>query len=181
MIKKVFLYNLFLLLILPHQLFAEKVYLSYQDALKLFFANSNEVKKEKKVISQKEKEDLKKILGYEPEMPVYNFYLGLSGTKIDGYAIIDHEVGKVSPITFITHISPEGKILQMEVMVYREAHGGEVAQKRFTAQFKNHGYPETLRIGSPIKNITGATLSSRAMVKGANRALVLWKYFYGKN
>jgi len=66
-------------------------------------------------------------------------------------------------------------------MVYRESHGGEVASKRFLNQFKEKGLNDEIRLHGNIVNVTGATLSSQALVVGVNRALALWQILYGKN
>jgi Predicted NADH:ubiquinone oxidoreductase, subunit RnfG len=157
------------------------VFLKPADALKLIFKDSKEVYKEDKALGESEKAEFKRRLGYQPPRDSYSFYLGKSGDHVDGYAIIDEEVGKVLPITFITRISPQGKVDAVEVMVYRESHGGEVSSRRFLNQFKQKGLNDEIRLHGSIVNITGATLSSRALVLGVNRALVLWRIFYDKS
>lgn len=156
------------------------VFLKPEEALKIIFKDSKEVYREGKLLSDSDRGEFKKKLGYDPPKNSYTFYLGKTGDHVDGYALIDEEVGKVSPITFVTRINSEGKIDGVEVMVYRESHGGEVSSKRFLNQFKQKGLNEEIRLHGNIVNITGATLSSRALVVGVNRALVLWQIFYEK-
>ena len=179
--KKVILFFFLTLLFMPNGSFAQNtVYLSTADALKLIFKTSQEVIKEDHPITPAIQEQFKKIVGYDLPKMDYPFYIGKTNGKIDGYAVIDEEVGKVMPITFVTRISPEGKVAQVEVMIYRESHGGEVATKRFTSQFKEKELNEELRIGKGIIHVTGATLSSHALVKGTRRDLALYQIFYGK-
>lgn len=156
------------------------VFLQPADAIKLIFKDSKEVYREEKNLSAQEQSEFKKLLGYDPPQTHYSFYLGKTGVQVEGYALIDEEVGKVSPITFITRIGPDGKVTAVEIMVYRESHGGEVSSKRFLNQFKQKGLNDEIRLHGNIVNIAGATLSSRALVVGVNRALTLWQIFYGK-
>jgi H+/Na+-translocating ferredoxin:NAD+ oxidoreductase subunit G len=156
------------------------VYLKPADALKLIFKDSKEVIREEHPLTDAQKSEAKKMLGYDLPKNQYTFYLGRTDSRVDGYALIDEEVGKVLPITFITRINPEGKVEAVEIMVYRESHGGEVASKRFLNQFRQKGFNDEIRLHGNIVNVTGATLSSHALVVGVNRALVLWQILYGK-
>lgn len=155
------------------------VFLTPADALKQIFKDSQEVIKEDHPIGAEESKRAKAALGYDLPKAQYTFYLGRSGGKVDGYAIIDEQVGKVQPITFVTRINPDGKVAAVEIMVYRESHGGDVASRRFLNQFKQKDLNSELRLHGDIVNVTGATLSSQALVVGVKRALALWQIFYG--
>lgn len=157
------------------------VFLTPADALKQIFKDSQEVTKEDHPVGPEEGKKAQAALGYELPKSQYTFYLGRSGGKVDGYAIIDEQVGKVQPITFVTRINPDGTVAAVEVMVYRESHGGDVASKRFLNQFKQKSLNSELRLHGDIVNVSGATLSSHALVVGVKRALALWQIFYGKS
>lgn len=157
------------------------VYLTPADALKLIFKDSQEVIKEDHPIGPEQRQQAQALLGYDLPKSQYTFYLGRSGGKVDGYAIVDEQIGKVQPITFVTRIEPDGKVSAVEIMVYRESHGGDVASKRFLNQFKQKSLNSELRLHGDIVNISGATLSSHALVVGVKRALTLWQIFYGKS
>lgn len=156
------------------------VYLTPADALKLIFKDSEEVIKEDHPLSAEQKTRLAAQLGYEVPKSQYTFYLGKSHGQIDGYALIDEQIGKTLPITFVTRINPDAKVAAVEVMVYRESHGGDVASKRFLNQFRQKSANDELRLHGNIVNISGATLSSQGLVIGVKRALALWRFFYGK-
>lgn len=157
------------------------VYLKPAEALKLIFKDSQEVLKEDHPVTPEIQKQAAEILKYDLPKDHYTFYVGKTEGRIDGYALIDEQVGKVQPITFVTRISPEGVVQAVEVMVYRESHGGDVASRRFLNQFKQKGLNSELRLHGDIINISGATLSSHALVVGVKRALVLWRIFYGKS
>lgn len=157
----------------------EKVYLSPQEALRLLFSDSERVRSEEKKLSAAERRHLEQELGYTLARDSYTFYLGQTADHIDGYALIDHQVGKTRPITYIVKISPQGTVEQIEVLVYRESHGSEVRHPRFLKQFQGKGRTEAPRLERDITNISGATLSVRAITIGVQRALALWHHSYG--
>ena len=52
-----------------------------------------------------------------------------------GYALIVKEIGKHRPITFVVGIGVDRKIKDVALMVYREAYGGEIRDRRFLQQY----------------------------------------------
>jgi Na+-translocating ferredoxin:NAD+ oxidoreductase RnfG subunit len=169
-----------LLLLFGSVAVAQEIYLKPTEALKVIFHDSKEVTAEKKTLSESQKAVLKKKLGEEVRKEVWNFYIARSGKRIDGYAVVDSETGKTEPITFMTAITPEGRVKEVEILVYREPIGSEVHQKPFLKQYEGKRSSDPIRIGQDIANISGATISSRAVSTGVKRGLALWEVFYGQ-
>ncbi len=82
------------------------------------------------------------------------------------------EIGKEKLITTGIVINNQ-KIEQVKVLVFRESRGWEVRHDFFTDQFKQAGIEENNRLDKTIDNISGATLSVRAIRKLATIALLL--------
>lgn len=175
--KKLFL----ILLLLPLKLSAQSSSISPSEALKTIFSSSQEIVSEKKTLDAAAKGRFKKELGYAPPKDQWSFFIARSGSTIDGYALIDNQVGKTEPITFLTAISPNGEVKAVEILAYRESIGGEVKDKRFLKQYERKKKTDPVRTGQDIQNITGATLSARAVSVGVKRGLILWNLFYGKH
>ena len=114
---------------------AQTIYLKPAEALKIIFKDSREVVSEKKSLSPEQKSAVEKRLGTKLAKEDWNFYIARSDGKIDGYALIDNEIGKTEPITFITAITPQGEVKAVEILVYREPVGSEVHDKRFVKQY----------------------------------------------
>lgn len=160
--------------------FAQTVYLKPAEALKIIFKDSKEIVSEKKTLTPLQKAAVEKKLGRRLQREDWNFYVARSGGKTDGYAVIDNEIGKTEPITFLTAITPDGRVKAVEILVYREPIGSEVHEKRFLRQFGEKGAGDPIRVGQDIANISGATLSARAVSLGVKRDLLIWNAFYGK-
>jgi Na+-transporting NADH:ubiquinone oxidoreductase subunit NqrC len=65
--------------------------------------------------------------------------------------------------------------LPVEILDYRESHGGEIRNTRWLAQFAGRSSTDALRFRTDIKNIAGATLSSEHVTAGVRRLLALWQ------
>lgn len=103
----------------------------------------------------------------------YVTFVAKKGDAILGYAVIVEEIGKHRPITFIVGVGADRKIKDAALMVYREAYGGEVRDRRFLQQYKGKELKDPLLPYRDIQNISGATLSVEAIGRGSKKALAL--------
>lgn len=91
-----------------------------------------------------------------------------------GWFIVDEVLGKHEFITFAVALSAGGAVRQIEIMEYRESYGGEVREGKWRAQFTGKTAQAPLKLDQDIKNISGATLSSRHVTEGVRRVLALY-------
>lgn len=91
-----------------------------------------------------------------------------------GWLIVDEVVGKHEFITFAVALDASGAVRDVEIMDYRESYGDQVRNPAWRAQFtgKRHGAP--LKLTKDIKNISGATLSSKHVTDGVRRLLATY-------
>lgn len=82
------------------------------------------------------------------------------------------EIGKEHPITTGIVVNA-GKIERVKVLVFRESRGWEVRHSFFTDQFEAASLDTQMELNRHIDNISGATLSVRALKKLARMALYL--------
>lgn len=113
------------------------------------------------------KADMKSILGHD--------YPGLRIRywKHDGRtAWILDEIGKDKPIT-TGFVINAGRIERVRVLIFRESRGWEVRHSFFTDQYDNAALQADRDLDRRIDNISGATLSVRAVTRLARLALLL--------
>jgi len=99
--------------------------------------------------------------------------------EVLGYAVVAEEIGKYRPITFMVGATPQFAVREVAVMVYRESRGGEVRRSRFLSQYRGKGLRDPLQLNRDIVNISGATLSVRALNTGVRRVLLCLEALYG--
>jgi len=90
------------------------------------------------------------------------------------YFVVDRVVGKHEFITIAVGINAGGTVKQIEIMDYRESYGYEVRDAAWRAQFVGKSASSPLQLNADIKNISGATLSSKHVTDGVKR--ILQKY-----
>ncbi|WP_338114973.1 FMN-binding protein [Novosphingobium olei] len=95
------------------------------------------------------------------------------GTATLGWIIVDEVIGKHEYITYATGISPDGHVLGVEILSYRESKGGQVRDPRWRDKFRGKTLADPFRLNQDIPNISGATLSSRNVTDGVKRLLAI--------
>ena len=92
-----------------------------------------------------------------------------------GWFIADQVVGKHEFIPFALAIDEHGAVKAVEILEYREAYGDQVRNEAWRAQFVGKTHASPLKLNDDIKNISGATLSSRHMTDGVKRLLAMYE------
>lgn len=96
-----------------------------------------------------------------------------AGGKALGQIMLDEVIGKYERITYAVAFAPNGEIVGIEILAYRESHGQEIRLPAWRKQFIGKHGAESIRFGDAIKNISGATLSCRHVTEGVQRLAVL--------
>lgn len=92
-------------------------------------------------------------------------------TKDGTWFLVDEVLGKHEFITYACGVDAEGAVSGIEILSYRETYGGEIRDARWLAQFKGKTITAPLKLDQDIRNISGATLSSRHITDGVKRLL----------
>lgn len=90
---------------------------------------------------------------------------------LQGFALVRDVKGKDLPITFLVAVDTTGVVRDVDVLVYREPYGGEVAYENWRRQFRGATAGDPLRVGREIRGISGATISVHAVTLGVRTAL----------
>jgi len=160
--------------------FKYEEFMTEEDALKTVLPKSQQVRKELIRLTAEKKELIEQRIGWKFPEDSFELYIGQTGDKIDGYAMIHNTIGKYKPMTYMVGVDAKGTCTDVELLVFRDAKGSEVGRKRFNAQYDGKTVTDPIRINKDIINISGATMSVRSMSAGVKRVLVLVDEFYLK-
>jgi len=98
-----------------------------------------------------------------------------SGNSRAGWFIVDRVLGKHEMITYAVALTPDGAVKRIEILEYRETYGGEIRNPAWRQQFVGKRFGATLQLGKDVRNVSGATLSSRHVTDGIRRLLVTYE------
>lgn len=160
--------------------FKYEEFMTEEEAVKVILPKSERIRKELIRLSQEKKELIEQRIGWKFPEDSFDLYIGETGDKIDGYAMIHNTIGKYKPMTYMVGVDAKGTCTDVELLVFRDAKGSEVGKKRFNSQYDGKTVTDPIRINKDIINISGATMSVRSMSAGVKRVLVLVDEFYLK-
>ena len=98
-------------------------------------------------------------------------YRIVRGDSVLGYAVVRDVKGKDQLITFLVATDTADRLRDVDIMVYREPYGGEVAYDAWRRQFRGKSTADALSVGRDIRTISGATISVNAVTLGVRKAL----------
>jgi hypothetical protein len=130
------------------------------------------------VVAQQTPQQLQALLaqaGPQPPHGVIRIFRATRAGVLQGHLFVDEVIGKENLITYAIGIDAAGGMHGLEILSYRESHGGEIRNPAWRAQFDHHSALEPLRFGADIKNISGATLSSEHVTQGVRWLMALWQ------
>ena len=164
----------------PEEMGFEEVYLTPEDAAKLMFPNSERIEQSVLTLTADQKATVEERIGWHFPETSFECYVGRTNGTVDGWALVQNTIGKHKPMTYMVGVDPQGEVVNVEVLVYRESRGSEVRTARFNYQYEGKTVYDPIRINRDIINISGATMSVRSMSAGVKRALVLVDELYLK-
>lgn len=148
-------------------------YLTAEQAQKVLFPDAESFIENSININEEQKKRIKSISGSRQRWDKQAVWRVKRDNELIGWFIIDNVVGKHEYITYGTGLSPDGHVIGIEIMSYRETHGDEVTQLAWRDNFKDKMLNDQFKLDEDIPNISGATLSCRNVTDGVKRLLAL--------
>lgn len=157
---------------------------SVDEALHSFMPEADEFRKEKKRISKEQQSVISEKSGVflHPILDRrFEFYTGIKGGRVIGYAVKDIIKGKWGPIRYMLAFNTDGSIADVIVLEYSERRGRPVAKRRFLKQFFGKSIQDQITLKKDIRSVSGATLSSRSMSKGIKKLVYVFNELYAND
>lgn len=129
------------------------------------------------VLSDEQRKAIARAAGAAPYDKMQRVWEVRNGGRRAGWFIVDRVIGKHDFITYALALGTDGSIRGLEILDYRETYGGEIRNPNWRRQFVGKLPGSQLQLDRDIKNISGATLSSRHVTDGVRRLLITYQMF----
>lgn len=150
-------------------------YLSIEAARQVLFPHAEHFGEVVLSLSPAQHEQVAALAGPQPPHRSLRAWRATQGQTLAGYVFVDEVIGKEDFITYAVGIDASGRLSAIEVLAYRESHGGEIRTEAWRRQFAGREGLGQLRVQTDIKNIAGATLSSEHVTQGVRWLTALWQ------
>lgn len=156
-------------------------YLTIAEAQQVLFTNADAFVDHAITLTSDQQKQIKALSGVVQRSDHQSVWRAEQKGEPLGWFIVDDVVGKHEYITYATAISADGHVLGIEIMSYRETHGGEIRDKSWRDTFTGKTLADPFKLDVDIPNLSGATLSSRNVMNGVKRLLALHKVALVRN
>lgn len=146
-------------------------YLSVEQAQKVLFPGAEQFEAKPVTLSASQRSAIESASGVRVRTAEVKAWRAKQGGRAQGWFVLDEVYGKHEFITYAVAIGLDGTVKGVEILDYRETHGGEVQNPKWRAQFTGKKAGDTLKLDEDIKNISGATLSCKHITDGVKRLL----------
>ncbi|MEN3033472.1 MAG: FMN-binding protein [Aquificaceae bacterium] len=125
-------------------------------------------------------QEVQRLSGMKLDSRLVSWYLVKKGGQIIAYAFVDIHRVRTQPEVILYCIKPDGRIDVVEVLAFYEP--PEYApEDKWLALFVNKQLErDNLRLRKDIPNITGSTLTARAITDNARKVLALWQVLFSQ-
>ncbi|MFC2104134.1 hypothetical protein ACFLS4_02125 [Bacteroidota bacterium] len=143
-------------------------------------AESPEVSKkfEKEISKHFESEIIRKVKINELSNNNELFFSVYNGEKKIGLVVLTSTKGRFDKFDYMIIYNTEFEIELIRILVYRSEYGSEITAKRWLSQFYTKK-EDSLKYGSDIQAISGATFSASSLTKSINRINNIIKEYKG--
>ena len=150
-------------------------YLNVEQAQKILFPVAEQFEAQSFMLSAGLRSAIESASGVRVRSAEVKAWHAKQGGKSLGWFVVDEVYGKHEFITYAVAIGNDGAVQGVEILDYRETHGGEVQNPKWRAQFIGKKAGDTLKLDEDIKNISGATLSCKHIADGVKRILATYQ------
>ncbi len=150
-------------------------YMSIDAAQRAQFPQADHFDEVVLALNPAQKATVSELAGPQPPHRSLRAWKAMHGSDVLGYVFVDEVLGRQDMITYAIGVDRSGRMGALEVLAYRESHGGEIRGTAWRNQFDGRVGLEHLRIGTDIKNIAGATLSCEHVTQGVRWIAALWQ------
>lgn len=150
-------------------------YMTIEQAQKAFFPRADEYQEVAVALTQAQRQAIATLAGPQPPHGHLRIWAARDHGVVIGHVFVDEVIGRQDLITYAASIDARGRLGAIEILSYRESHGGEIRNRAWRGQFAGRENLEHLHFRTDIKNIAGATLSSEHVTQGVRWLVALWQ------
>lgn len=150
-------------------------YLTLEQAQHALFPEASSFKESRMLLSTEQRQAIEKASKTRVRGAELLAWRAETNGKPAGWFLLDEVYGKHEFITYAVALDASGAVRGIEIMDYRETHGGEVRNAKWRAQFSGKRAGAPLELDEDIKNISGATLSCKHIADGVRRLLASYE------
>jgi Na+-translocating ferredoxin:NAD+ oxidoreductase RnfG subunit len=155
-------------------------YLSVEQAQKIMFPDATAFRPGELALDTAQMQQVAQLAGVPARSVRWRVVAAFKGENLIGHMVLDEVIGKFELISYAVGIDPDARVQQIEILTYRESHGGEIRDAAWRQQFSGKQAQSGMALGEGIANISGATLSCTHVTDGVRRIAAIAQIAFKK-
>lgn len=151
-----------------------KVFMTREEALKQVFPDADNILKRNIFLNKEQVKEIESLAKTKLHSKLHVFYEGKKGTETLGYAVIDTHHLRTKSETVVVVINPDGTLKLTEILAFFEP-SEYMPSKSWLQLYQDRPLEDSLWLGKGIPNITGATITSNALMKSVRSMLAIYQ------
>jgi len=148
-----------------------------QEALQEVFAEADTVERRTFFLTEKQVSEISDLAKAPVQSKLAHAYIGLRDNKLIGVVFFETNVVRTKPETFMVAVNADGQVSRVEMLAFYEPMDYLPVSKWFRL-FDGKLLTERLWPKRQIHNVTGATLTVRAVAQGVRKALATYQVIF---
>lgn len=149
-----------------------RVFMTQQQALALAFPAGVKVVRQSIFLTAKQAGEAQRESGLKFEDQLVIRYTAMAGDKLAGYAYFDTHRVRTLPETVMIVVTPDGRVDRIEILSFDEP-TDYFPKRRWMDQINGHRLDGELSLNRAIRPLSGASLTSQAIVNASRKVLAL--------
>lgn len=146
---------------------------SKDEAFELAFGKDAEIVEHPVYLSDEDTAEIEKRSQVKPESQLVTFFEGHHQGGLIGYAVIDSHTVRTQTETILVVLSPKGDLIRAEILAFHEPPEYKPSES-WLKHLEKRSIPD-LKLNHGVDGISGATLSSRAILNSIRKTLATFQ------
>jgi Na+-translocating ferredoxin:NAD+ oxidoreductase RnfG subunit len=151
-----------------------QVFKTKDEALRQAFPEQDSVARKVLFLTTKQVAEIQKLAKAKVESKIVTYYVASKADSVLGYAFFETDIVRTKPATFVVVVNPDGTVKYIEILAFYEP-ADYLPTNNWLDLFKEKQLNENLWPKRGIHNITGATLTVRALTMGVRKTLAIFE------
>jgi hypothetical protein len=156
-----------------------QVFMTQGEALGLAFPGAH-VQPMAVVLTPEQKTAVEKRARVRTTTALVTGYVATRNDSLIGIAFFDRRTVRTMPGVFMTVVAPDSTVARVDVLAFHEPPDYQPPQ-RWLDRFRRRPLDDRLWPNRDLRNLSGATLSARAVTESARLALALYQVVYAQD
>lgn len=132
------------------------------------------------IVSDSQRAKVKELSGVKFEDRLATFYLVKYNSSVKAYAYVDVHIVRTHPEVVLYVLNEKGEIDIIKILSFKEP-PEYIADENWLKYLKGKTLGrDLLRLRRDVPNMTGATLTAKAITDNARKVIALWKIIFGE-